>query len=88
MTSILLRAQLSSEQDVEALEERGKNVRMSFQHEEAKSAIDAADVQPASAESDARQSEPFVREERKVGRNEPCPCGSGKKYKRCHGRLT
>lgn len=30
---------------------------------------------------------PFVRTERKVGRNEPCPCGSGKKYKSCHGRL-
>jgi hypothetical protein len=28
---------------------------------------------------------PFVREEPKIGRNDPCPCGSGKKYKRCHG---
>jgi preprotein translocase subunit SecA len=34
------------------------------------------------------QTTPFVRGERKVGRNEPCPCGSGKKYKQCHGRLT
>ncbi|NIL94904.1 MAG: hypothetical protein GTO71_10815, partial [Woeseiaceae bacterium] len=31
---------------------------------------------------------PFVREGRKVGRNEPCPCGSGKKFKQCHGKLT
>ncbi len=31
---------------------------------------------------------PFVRGERKVGRNEPCPCGSGKKYKHCHGTLS
>jgi preprotein translocase subunit SecA len=31
---------------------------------------------------------PFVREQPKVGRNEPCPCGSGKKYKHCHGRLS
>jgi preprotein translocase subunit SecA len=30
---------------------------------------------------------PFVRNERKVGRNEPCPCGSGKKFKHCHGVL-
>ncbi|MFZ1325571.1 MAG: SEC-C metal-binding domain-containing protein, partial [Candidatus Contendobacter sp.] len=30
---------------------------------------------------------PFVRDGRKVGRNEPCPCGSGKKYKHCHGQL-
>ena len=32
-------------------------------------------------------SKPFVRVSRKVGRNEPCPCGSGKKYKQCHGKL-
>ncbi len=38
---------------------------------------------PATAEPTA----PMVRSERKVGRNEPCPCGSGKKYKQCHGRL-
>ncbi|MCY4330197.1 MAG: SEC-C metal-binding domain-containing protein, partial [Endozoicomonadaceae bacterium] len=31
--------------------------------------------------------EPFVRSERKIGRNEPCPCGSGKKYKHCHGKI-
>jgi preprotein translocase subunit SecA len=31
---------------------------------------------------------PYVREQPKVGRNDPCPCGSGKKYKQCHGRLT
>ena len=31
---------------------------------------------------------PFVRVERKIGRNEPCPCGSGKKYKHCHGVLS
>jgi preprotein translocase subunit SecA len=31
--------------------------------------------------------EPFVRGDRKVGRNEPCPCGSGKKFKHCHGAL-
>jgi preprotein translocase subunit SecA len=32
--------------------------------------------------------EPFVRETAKVGRNEPCPCGSGKKYKQCHGKIA
>jgi preprotein translocase subunit SecA len=30
--------------------------------------------------------EPIRREEKKIGRNEPCPCGSGKKYKQCHGK--
>ncbi len=32
------------------------------------------------------QTEPFVRSGKKIGRNDPCPCGSGKKYKQCHGR--
>jgi preprotein translocase subunit SecA len=31
---------------------------------------------------------PFVRTDRKVGRNEPCPCGSGRKFKHCHGTLA
>ncbi len=35
-----------------------------------------------------RAAAPFVRSDRKVGRNEPCPCGSGKKYKHCHGALV
>ena len=47
---------------------------------------------PAAAGAGAQRSRPdsrspFVRDGRKVGRNEPCPCGSGKKYKQCHGRL-
>jgi preprotein translocase subunit SecA len=40
----------------------------------------AADDQPAAT--------PFIRDQPKVGRNEPCPCGSGKKFKQCHGRLS
>ena len=39
---------------------------------------DAAEPKPA---------QPYVRPDRKIGRNEPCPCGSGKKYKQCHGKL-
>jgi preprotein translocase subunit SecA len=37
---------------------------------------------------DADPVAPYVREQPKVGRNEPCPCGSGKKYKQCHGKLS
>lgn len=40
------------------------------------------------AEEEPRRPETFVRHERKIGRNEPCPCGSGKKYKACHGKLS
>jgi preprotein translocase subunit SecA len=36
---------------------------------------------------DAAQAGTFIRGDRKVGRNEPCPCGSGKKFKQCHGQL-
>ena len=43
--------------------------------------------EPGEDSESAPQAQPFVRPERKVGRNEPCPCGSGKKYKHCHGRL-
>jgi preprotein translocase subunit SecA len=42
---------------------------------------------PESAEA-AEPVAPYVREQPKVGRNAPCPCGSGKKFKQCHGRLS
>jgi preprotein translocase subunit SecA len=35
-----------------------------------------------------RKAQPAMRSTQKVGRNEPCPCGSGKKYKHCHGKLA
>jgi preprotein translocase subunit SecA len=51
------------------------------QHPDAGSSDSASDDSPA-------KTEPMTRDGRKVGRNEPCPCGSGKKYKQCHGRVT
>jgi len=45
-----------------------------------------AQAMPAPAPTDPQGT--FVRGERKIGRNEPCPCGSGKKYKHCHGALS
>ncbi len=49
---------------------------------------DGPGVRPEQAEAEAEPQTPFVRRDRKVGRNEPCPCGSGKKYKACHGKLA
>jgi preprotein translocase subunit SecA len=43
---------------------------------------------PAAAARFAEPVTPFVRSDRKVGRNQPCPCGSGRKYKHCHGTLA
>jgi preprotein translocase subunit SecA len=45
------------------------------------------EVPPAGQLGPGPTGEPVVRETRKVGRNEPCPCGSGKKFKHCHGRF-
>ena len=41
----------------------------------------------SSAQPQAKRTQPFVKQIQKVGRNSPCPCGSGKKYKQCHGKL-
>ncbi|MGP9824126.1 preprotein translocase subunit SecA [Ectopseudomonas khazarica] len=59
--------------------------RMQFQHADA-SAL-AADEGNAE-EGDVAVASAPVRSEQKVGRNEPCPCGSGKKYKHCHGQIS
>ena len=48
----------------------------------------AAAARPLAAASTAPRPETFVRDLPKVGRNDPCPCGSGKKYKQCHGQLV
>ncbi len=59
--------------------------RMQFQHAEV-SALDQPEEQPEAAGQPDVAVAP-VRTEPKIGRNEPCPCGSGKKYKHCHGQV-
>ncbi len=74
--------------------------RIQFQEEESKSSLGPAeanyeameyshpDLDAPLPEQDAEvHHQPVVREGRKIGRNEACPCGSGKKYKHCHGKL-
>jgi preprotein translocase subunit SecA len=57
-------------------------------HESAPTASDIAQQQQAAIQgTDTKQKlEPIRNREEKVGRNQPCPCGSGKKYKNCHGK--
>jgi preprotein translocase subunit SecA len=82
--SILSRVRIQSEQDVQRMEaERRRAQAMEFKHAEAPALSGGQQEAPTAAAP-----EPFVREGRKIGRNEPCPCGSGKKYKQCHGRLN
>ena len=61
-----------------------------FKHEEFRGLNAEPREQPAeaTAATGVEQQQPYVREQRKIGRNEPCPCGSGKKYKHCHGKAS
>ncbi|MDX1252096.1 MAG: preprotein translocase subunit SecA [Gammaproteobacteria bacterium] len=83
--AILSKVQVRAEEDVQAVEEqRRSHVPMHFEHAQASAMSGTAD-EPGAGEEEHT---PFVREGRKVGRNEPCPCGSGQKYKNCHGKLA
>lgn len=85
VVGIVSRVQVRAEEDVEAIEQqRRRTAPMEFQHEEA-SAMAGGSSGASAPPEEAQQ--PFVRQGRKIGRNEPCPCGSGKKYKQCHGAL-
>ncbi len=87
----LVRLQVRREEDINALEQRRREEearqRLAFQHAEATAMGEVPDAAPADAGRAPRTPTPFVREDIKVGRNEPCPCGSGKKFKQCHGKL-
>ena len=85
--SILSRVRIQSEQDVQRMAaERRRAQAMEFKHAEPP-ALSGGQQEAGGGEA-AVAPEPFVREGRKIGRNEPCPCGSGKKFKQCHGALT
>ena len=97
--TILWRARVRNEEDAEAVAEvkPPDEKRMQFTHAEAASpiAVQSEDAPSGSSgmggqrplQTPQSESAPFVRGDKKVGRNEPCPCGSGKKYKQCHGRI-
>ena len=82
VTRILMTVRIrSAEEADEAAEERPAMTNVRYQHTDYDQALN--NERPA----DGEKSQPFVRSGQKVGRNDPCPCGSGKKYKHCHGRL-
>jgi preprotein translocase subunit SecA len=89
---IVSKVQIRAEQEVEAIEEqRRQSVPMEFQHARVDGftneyADDSEGRAAAARAEEAQTHQPFVRNERKIGRNELCPCGSGKKYKHCHGQ--
>ncbi len=83
VVKFLAKVQFRQQEDVEEMERRRKEAeqkkKLQFQKASASSIESDTESQGASV--------PFVRQEKKLGRNEPCHCGSGKKYKLCHGRL-
>ncbi len=84
VTQITLTVQVRTEADVEAVEPQAPAVsNVQYHHAD----FDEALGKPAEA-STAEPQQPIHRQQPKVGRNDPCPCGSGKKYKHCHGKLN
>ncbi len=83
VTKILLKVQIRSEAELQKVEEPETPKNVQYHHADYEQALEEANADTAA--SDAQT---FVRQGQKVGRNDPCPCGSGKKYKQCHGKLT
>ena len=76
--------QVRSQEDVEAVEKPAERENVQYQHTDYDTALAGSNEEEASPVPQ----QPFAREGVKIGRNDPCPCGSGKKYKQCHGALT
>jgi preprotein translocase subunit SecA len=90
VTRTLLTVQIRSEQQVEAVAETQQQpVNVQYRHAAYEEVLGEGQPQEA-AETQERmeKQQPFVRPRQKIGRNDPCPCGSGKKYKQCHGKLS
>ncbi|MEE9142001.1 MAG: preprotein translocase subunit SecA [Gammaproteobacteria bacterium] len=98
-SAILSKIQVQTEDQVERMEERRPAAGMQFRHANVQGLGAAASPAAAPGRPNPatgrpgplarpEPAQPFVRDKKKVGRNEPCPCGSGKKYKHCHGRLA
>ncbi len=83
--TILAKVTLREESEIEDLERRQAEAAsrdLELQHAEANS------LTGGPAQEQPQQATPFIRDQPKIGRNEPCHCGSGKKYKQCHGKLS
>jgi preprotein translocase subunit SecA len=95
--STLMKIEVRTQEEVDREEEeRRARLMRALQAQHAEASVFAGGEEVAAGQMGAlsegalplESHTPFVRAERKVGRNEPCPCGSGKKYKHCHGTLS
>ncbi len=85
VTRILMTVQIRNEQQVESAAETPAPRNLQYHHATYSEAADDHQSLPENQES---KPQPFVRKNDKIGRNDPCPCGSGRKYKQCHGKLN
>ena len=79
VTQVTMQVQVKNAADLEAVEKPTELENVQYQH---------TDYDEALASPEAEEGAPFEREGVKIGRNDPCPCGSGQKYKQCHGKLS
>ncbi|MET0346469.1 MAG: preprotein translocase subunit SecA [Casimicrobiaceae bacterium] len=87
VVKVVLTVQVRTQEDVQAVEE-APPVNVQYKHAEYEEALASAGAGDGNGGDVAvAAAPPFVRAGQKVGRNDPCPCGSGRKYKHCHGRL-
>jgi preprotein translocase subunit SecA len=86
--TLLSKVQIRAREEVDELEQQGHHQpeNVSYQHQQAEGMHEPAKAEGGEA-GPGESHQPYVRAERKLGRNEPCWCGSGKKYKHCHGKL-
>ncbi|MFN0719343.1 preprotein translocase subunit SecA [Vibrio cyclitrophicus] len=86
VVTILSKVRVQQQEEVEKMEaQRQAQAEEAARRAQTQHAV--AENQLADDEAEAVSPQTVVRDERKVGRNEPCPCGSGKKYKQCHGKI-
>ena len=89
VTRILMTVHIRSAEELEAVEEPEVPVNVQYQHADfAEAAATESELEADSDVAVAEKPRPFIRGGQKVGRNDPCPCGSGRKYKHCHGKLS
>ena len=89
VVKLLSRVQIETPAAVEQEERRRREEaekRMRFSHDQSSALGDGSDRSEQGGQS--AKAIPFVRGERKIGRNERCPCGSGLKFKHCHGKAA
>ena len=88
--SLIARAELPTLEEIRALEEAQQIPEdIEYQHVQADNVLQPGTPQPQAAPPvQAPKPKPFKRGKKKLGRNAPCPCGSGKKYKHCCGKLA